>query len=60
VPLHQTGLYWAQADSDKPDIAKAGKREPFITDASLSRVQEWQARRLVDARIAHLPALNGV
>jgi WD40 repeat protein len=60
VPLHQTGLYWAQADSDKPDLADAGKREPFITDASLSRVQERQARRLVDARVAHLPALNGV
>jgi hypothetical protein len=58
VPLHQTGLYWAEADPEKPDSADTGQDEPFIIDASLSRVEEWQAGRLVDARIAHLEEVS--
>jgi hypothetical protein len=58
VPLHQTGLYWAQADLENPDIADTSKDEPFVIDATLSRVEEWQAGRLVDARIAHLEEVS--
>jgi hypothetical protein len=58
VPLHQTGLYWTEADSEKPDSADTGQNEPFIIDATLSRVEEWQAGRLVDARIEHLEEVS--
>jgi hypothetical protein len=58
VPLHQTGLYWTEADPEKPDSADTGQDEPFIIDATLSRVEEWQAGRLVDARIAHLEEVS--
>jgi hypothetical protein len=58
VPLHQTGLYWAQADLEYPGVADTGKDEPFVIDATLSRVEEWQAGRLVDARIAHLEEVS--
>jgi hypothetical protein len=58
VPLHQTGLYWTEAEPEKPDSADTGQDEPFIIDATLSRVEEWQAGRLVDARIAHLEEVS--
>jgi hypothetical protein len=58
VPLHQTGLYWTEADPEKSDSADTGQDEPFIIDATLSRVAEWQAGRLVDARIAHLEEVS--
>jgi hypothetical protein len=58
VPLHLTGLYWTEADPEKPDMVDTGQDEPFIIDATLSRVEEWQAGRLVDARIAHLEEVS--
>jgi hypothetical protein len=54
VPLHQTGLYWTQADPEKPGVVDTVQDEPFVIDAGISRAEEWRDGRLVGARIAHL------
>lgn len=58
VPLHQTGLYWTQADPEKPGVVDTVQDEPFVIDAGISRAEEWRDGRLVDARIAHLEEVS--
>jgi hypothetical protein len=58
VPLQETGLYWLQGEAEKSRHSDANCDEPFVIDATVSRVEEWQAGRLVDARIAHLEEVS--